>query len=197
MADSEPRTLPEPNPDEVAAVIESTLRDMEVSFDRVSDLHFAAELPGTRRLKTVCHLKISPHSLHISAFVLRRPDENFEELWTYLLTKNSRSYTVSWAIDKVGDVYLMGRLPLIAVTPAEIDRLLGTVLQNADDHFNAMIEIGFRTAILREWDWRIKRGESTANLEAFRAFIEREKLAEGGSATGLSEDADEAGRTDP
>jgi len=31
--------------------------------------------------------------------------------------------------------------------------------------------LGFPTAIRREWQWRVERGESTANLEAFRALI--------------------------
>jgi hypothetical protein len=30
-----------------------------------------------------------------------------------------------------------------------------------------MLEIGFGSAIRREWDWRVSRGESTANLAAF------------------------------
>ena len=33
---------------------------------------------------------------------------------------------VSWSIDSIGDVYLTGRLPLVAVTPDEIDRVLGS-----------------------------------------------------------------------
>lgn len=161
---------------EVAAaadVIAQTLTDLELEHQKLADDYFVAELPGTRRLKTTCHLKLSPHSLQVSAFVMRRPDENFEDLWAYLLTKNARAYSVAWAIDKVGDVYLMGRLPLIAVTAEEVDRLLGTVLQMADDNFNPMIEIGFRTAIAREWKWRTSRGEPTQNLEAFRGLIEQ------------------------
>lgn len=156
-----------------ADAIAGALADLELEHQRVADDHFVAELPGTRRLKTTCHLKLSPHSLQISAFVMRHPDEAFEDLWAYLLTKNARAYTVSWAIDKVGDVYLMGRLPLIAVTPQEVDRVLGTVLQMADDNFNPMLEIGFRTAIAREWKWRTSRGEPTKNLEAFRGLIEQ------------------------
>lgn len=156
-----------------ADVIAGTLAELELEHQRPADDHFVAELPGTRRLKTTCHLKLSPHSLQISAFVMRHPDESFEELWAYLLTKNARAYTVSWAIDKVGDVYLMGRLPLVAVTAQEIDRVLGTVLQMADDNFNPMLEIGFRTAIAREWKWRTSRGEPTHNLEAFRGLIDQ------------------------
>lgn len=155
-----------------ADVIARTLADLDLEHQKVADDHFVAELPGTRRLKTTCHLKLSPHSLQISAFVMRHPDEAFEDLWAYLLTKNARSYSVSWAIDKVGDVYLMGRLPLIAVTADEIDRVLGTVLQMADDNFNPMLEIGFRSAIAREWKWRTSRGEPTNNLDAFRGLID-------------------------
>ena len=30
-----------------------------------------------------------------------------------------------------------------------------------------VVEIGFGSAIRREWEWRVKRGESLANLQAF------------------------------
>ncbi len=163
----------EPEVDAAAAVIAGTLQELELEHQQLAPDHFVAELPGTRRLKTTCHLKISPHSLQVSAFVMRHPDENHEDLWAYLLTKNARAYSVSWAIDKVGDVYLMGRLPLAAVTSEEVDRLLGTVLQMSDDNFNPMLEIGFRTAIAREWKWRTSRGEPTQNLEAFRGLIDQ------------------------
>ena len=68
---------------------------------------------------------------------------------------------------------MTGRLPLSAVTSEELDRILGTVLDMSDDGFNPMLEIGFATSIRREWDWRVKRGESLKNLEAFQGFIER------------------------
>jgi hypothetical protein len=35
-----------------------------------------------------------------------------------------------------------------------------------------MLEIGFGSSIRREWDWRVKRGESLRNLEAFAAFAD-------------------------
>ena len=59
---------------------------------------------------------------------MRQPDEHREELWAFLLQRNARMYGVAFAIDTVGDVYLTGRTPLHAVTPDELDRLLGSVL---------------------------------------------------------------------
>jgi hypothetical protein len=81
-------------------------------------------------------------------------------------------YAVSFALDAVGDIYLDARLPLSAVTPDELDRLLGSVLSNADESFNAILELGFASSIRKEWEWRRLRGESTRNLEAFRGWLE-------------------------
>ena len=85
----------------------------------------------------------------------------------WLLERNPRLYGVSYALDRLGDIYLAGRLPLAAVTPEELDRLLGTVLENADGSFNTLLELGFATAIRKEYAWRVSRGESTRNLDAF------------------------------
>jgi hypothetical protein len=41
------------------------------------------------------------------------------------------------------------------------------VLSYSDENFDAALELGFGSAIRREWAWRVKRGESLANLQAF------------------------------
>ena len=157
---------------ELDAVIEQALRDSELAHEHPSPGTWVVDLPGTKKLKTVCGLVVGEHSLRVEAFVCRQPDENREQLWTYLLQHNARMYGVAYSVDGVGDVYLTGRLPHAAVTPDELDRILGAVLSYADDHFNTMLEIGFGTSIRREWDWRVKRGESLRNLEAFAAFAD-------------------------
>ena len=48
-----------------------------------------------------------------------------------------------------------------------MDRLLGCVLSYADDTFDQALMIGFASAIKKEYAWRVKRGESLANLQAF------------------------------
>ena len=103
----------------------------------------------------------------INAFVARRPDESQDQVHAWLLERNRRLYGVAFSIDQHGDIYLTGRVPLHAITPEELDRLLGQVLQEADGSFNTILELGFAGAIRREWQWRISRGESTANLAAF------------------------------
>ncbi len=71
-------------------------------------------------------------------------------------------------------MYLTGRVPLAGLDEDELDRLLGSVLTYADESFDTMLEIGFGGSIRREWEWRVKRGESLANLQAFaHLFPER------------------------
>ena len=159
--------------DRAVAVLDVALRDTDLVYEQVEPGVFSVQLPGEQRLKTTCWLTVGQHAVAIEAFVMRHPDENREAVYSYLLQRNSRSYVVSWSIDELGDIYLSGRLPLHAITTEEIDRVLGSVLSNADGNFNAMLELGFGASIRREWDWRVKRGESLRNLDAFRDFVAR------------------------
>ena len=129
-------------------------------------------LPGTHKLKTLCNLVVGEHALRVEAFVMRQPDENREQLWSWLLQRNARMYGVAFAIDGNGDVYLVGRVSLHAVNADELDRLLGSVLTYADESFDTMLEIGFGSAIRREWRWRVERGEPLDNLRAFQHLVE-------------------------
>ena len=155
-----------------ADTIRAALAEAELEFSEEQPGAFFVKLPGTHKLATMCWLVCGQHALLIEAFVVRKPDENAEEFLRFLLRRNSRMYGVSFATDKSGDVYLVGRLPLHAVTPDEVDRLLGCVLQYADESFDPLLEIGFAGSIRREWAWRQKRGESTANLKAFARFAQ-------------------------
>jgi hypothetical protein len=146
------------------------LDDREMTWERAGESSFVVTLPGTHKLKTLCNLVVGDHALRVEAFVMRQPDENRLELWTYLLQRNARMYGVAFSVDTVGDVYLVGRIPLHAITADEIDRLLGAVLTYADESFDTMLEIGFGSAIRREWAWRVSRGESLENLKAFAHF---------------------------
>ena len=157
----------------VTDLIERVCAERELPCEPTGDSSFAVTLPGTHKLKTVCNLIVGEHALRIEAFVMRHPDEHREELWEWLLQRNARMYGVAFSVDTVGDIYLMGRLPLHAVTEEELDRLLGAVLTYADESFDPMLEIGFGSAIRREWNWRVKRGEPLDNLKAFTAFVER------------------------
>ncbi|RCV54848.1 type III secretion system chaperone family protein [Marinitenerispora sediminis] len=153
------------------AAIRTALREADLEYEQPHPEAFVVTLPGRRKLRTLVLLNAGPHSLLVKTFFCRRPDENHGEFYRWLLRKNTDMYGVAFAADEVGDVYLTGRVALEGVTSAEVDRLLGCVLSYSDDNFNGALELGFASAIRREWEWRTGRGESVRNLEAFRHLI--------------------------
>jgi hypothetical protein len=157
------------------ATIATALDAAEIGYESPAEGQFFCTLPGTHKLATHCWLVVGRHALLVEAFVVRKPDENAEEFYRYLLRRNSRLYAVAFSIDETGDVYLVGRLPHAAVTAEEVDRILGSVLEYADGSFDPLLEIGFASSIRREWAWRKDRGESMANLQAFARFADPDR----------------------
>jgi hypothetical protein len=152
-----------------AADVEAALKSLELGFEQPRPGAFLVKLEGQHKLATMTWLVVGEHSLGVE------PDENHEAFYRFLLERNGRMYGVHFTLDPVGDVYLTGRLPLSAVTADDIDRLLGCVLSYSDENFDAALELGFGSAIRREWAWRVKRGESLANLQAFARFADPDR----------------------
>ena len=145
------------------------------------DGEFVVELPGEAKLRTAVSLLVSDRALTATAFVMRRPDENHADFYRWILGRNLRLPGVAFALDKLGDVYLVGRIPLVGLNADTLDELLGTILTASDGSFNDLLALGFLTSMKREWAWRIDRGESTRNLEAFRHLLDRPGDGEDGS----------------
>ncbi len=144
------------NPAEAAdpgARLGEILSGLGVSFSSPQPGAFLARLEGQHKLVTMTWLIADTHSLQM--------------FYRFLLERGSRMFGIHFALDPVGDVYLVGRLPLATITPGDIDRLLGCVLSYSDDNFDHALMIGFASSIRREYAWRVKRGESLANLSAF------------------------------
>jgi hypothetical protein len=156
--------------------IEATLTEHGLNFTRYEGAHgglpgLIVELPGDRKLITNTLLSIGEHSVRVEAFVCRRPDENHEGVYRFLLKRNRRLYGVAYTLDNIGDVYLIGRMALDVINADEVDRVLGQVVEAVNSDFNTLLELGFASSIRKEWAWRVARGESLKNLEAFEHLI--------------------------
>ena len=84
----------------------------------------------------------------------------------------AHGHGVAYTLDNIGDIYLIGRIALDVVNAEEIDRVLGQVLEAANNDFNTLLELGFASSIRKEWAWRVLRGESLKNLKAFEHLID-------------------------
>ncbi|CAN5561863.1 hypothetical protein BH23ACT7_BH23ACT7_04170 [soil metagenome] len=130
----------------------------ELEVERVGDAGWLTVLRGERKRTIPVHLEVGTHTLVLQSFFLRAPDEDEAGVFRFLLQRNLRTYVCRFALDDTGDILLVGVLPLHAVTTAEVDRLLGQVLQAADDAFNVALRMGFASYIEREQAWREKVG---------------------------------------
>ena len=158
----------------VSATVEAYLRDSGHEWEAgARDDEFVVSLPGEKKLKTVTSLVVSDTGVSVSAFVVRNPDEHHDEVYRFLLRRNLRLPGLAYAVDQAGDVYVTGRIPAAAVDAASLDQLLGVVLVAADEPFNELLVMGFLSSMRKEWEWRVSRGESLRNLEAFRHILER------------------------
>lgn len=133
---------------------------------------YVVTLPGEKKLKTVLSLLVRERTTSLSAFVIRNPDENHEVFYRTLLRKNLRLQGLAYAIDTDGDVYLRGEVPTSALDAEHLDQLFGMALAASDDVFNELLALGFLGSMRKEWAWRVSRGESTRNLDAFRHLLD-------------------------
>jgi len=154
-------------------VIEDALDEAGLTYEQPRPGAYFVKIPGQHKLATMTWLIVGTYSLHIEAFFCRQPDENHAQFYRWLLEKSGKMYAVSFTLDPVGDVYLVGKVPIHSITADEIDRILGCVLTYSDENFDKALELGFKSSIQKEWDWRVKRGESLANLQAFSHFLDR------------------------
>ncbi|CAO5176600.1 YbjN domain-containing protein [Frankia sp. AiPs1] len=137
-------------------LITSALADLELAFERVGAGSFLVTLEGEHKLRTMTWLVVKDHTLLVEAFFMRAPAENAAGTYGFLLARNARTYGVHFSIDRVGDIFLTGQVPLAAVSAEEIDRILGCVGTYADENFDPAIALGFASAIEREKAWRAK-----------------------------------------
>jgi len=168
-------------------VLRGYLDENEIDYVRLSERTFSLSLPGEKKLQTPMRLDVGDHALGVHAFVCRNPDEDHARVYRWLLERNLKMYAVSFAVDRLGDIYLDARLPLAVIDPVELDRLLGAVLTAADESFNTILELGFASSIRKEWDWRKLRGEPTTNLDAFRGWLEADAARDTDPADGSPE----------
>lgn len=167
-------TQPEEDPAAAAgARLAAYLSSVELEWEPgAREGEYVVTLPGEKKLKTVVSLLVRDRTTSLSAFVIRNPDENHEEFYRTLLRRNLRLTGIAYAIDTDGDVYVRGEVPTVALDADHLDQLFGVVLAASDEAFNELLALGFLGSMKKEWAWRVSRGESTRNLDAFRHLLE-------------------------
>jgi len=96
------------------------------------------------------------------SFFMRRPQENKDAFYELLLRRNARAYGVHFAVDAEGDVFLVGARAAAGLDIDELDRIVGSILIEADGLFNAAISIGFKSYLEADMAWRARNAEASS-----------------------------------
>ena len=142
--------------DEARTVLLEALEAADLDVDEVGEDRWMTMLSGEWKRTIPLLLHLDEHSLKVTSLFAGVPDEGHEEVYRILLQRNQRPQPVHFALDDEGDLIIVGMLPLVAVTPARIDELLGAVLTLADETFNQVLRTGFASYLESEQRWRAK-----------------------------------------
>jgi Putative bacterial sensory transduction regulator len=159
-ADAPPTRPGRPEPQEVQAAargaVAGFLADAGVAAEALGDGRWFVRLAGERKLGIGVHLVVGDRTMRVESFFMRAPEEQHARLYHDLLLRQASSYVLRFTLDEHGDLFLVGQVPLRAVTPDEVDRVLGSLLELADGAYLPSVETGFASSIAAERAWRAR-----------------------------------------
>lgn len=135
-------------------VVERFLSSNGIPFQASAENRWTASLRGERKLAIPLQIAIVGDAFVLESFFMRRPQENVAGFYELLLKRNLRAYGVHFALDATGDVYLVAHRSAEGLDDAELDRIVGALLVEADGLFDAAIEIGFASYLEADRRWR-------------------------------------------
>ena len=127
---------------------ETTLRLVE---EDDSDVVNAEEYEGRWAVRmaqqvrdfTTVWFEVGERTVGFEAYVMPDPPAGHQEVYRQLLTRNYGLWRTHFGIDRDGDVFLTGRVPLTDFTTDALDEVLGGVYEAVELSFRSLIRAGF------------------------------------------------------
>jgi hypothetical protein len=115
-----------------------------VAVDRQEELgRWYLRLRGDEKDYVTVWLTVRQRTLHHEAQMMPAPEVNVEQTFEYLLRRNADLHQLRFALGDEDAVYLVGEVPVTAVTEEELDRIVGSSLAYVDATFPTAMSIGF------------------------------------------------------
>jgi len=119
-------------------VIEDVVRDTETDERR-----WWVRVLGEEKSVFSVWVVLRQRTLSFETYVMPYPEERAGELFEHLLRRNRSMFGYSFGIGDEEGIYLTGQIPNPTVTPAELDRMLGSLYQYVEQFFRPAMRIGF------------------------------------------------------
>ena len=122
--------------------------DRATSDDTMTgDPRWFVRMRGEEKDITTVWLTLGQRTLRYETYVMPAPEENAAALYEHLLRRNERLVGAHFAIGIEDAVFLRGELPDVALTEAELDRILGTLYATVEQTFRGLLRIGFASRL--------------------------------------------------
>ena len=118
-------------------VIAAVDRDAEVPR------RWYVRLTGEEKDFTTIWFTLGQRTLRYETYVMPAPEENHAEFYEHLLRRNETVVGAHFSIGAEDAVFLRGELPVAALDPQELDRILGTLYATVEHCFRPALAIGF------------------------------------------------------
>jgi hypothetical protein len=137
--------------DRLAALIDGWLEiqlvenPVMVALDRdeTGQRRWFVRLAGEDKEFTTIWIRLGQRSLQLETYVMPAPEENPAEFYELFLRKNRQTHGLAFAIGEEDAIFLVGQLPLDAVTEGHLDRLIGSFWEYVERWFRTGLRIGF------------------------------------------------------
>jgi len=86
---------------------------------------------------------IGERTVGVEAYVLPKPPGDAAEVYRQALTRNARARRMAFALNRLGDLVLIGRIPLAELTEEELELTLGEVYELIEVSFRGLLRAAF------------------------------------------------------
>ena len=86
---------------------------------------------------------LGQRTLHFETYFMPSPEENRQDVFQYLLRKNSKLYGVSFGVGSEEAVYLSGQINSEVISSDTLDWVLGTIYKAVEECFQPALRLGF------------------------------------------------------
>jgi putative sensory transduction regulator len=111
------------------------------------DPRWFVRMRGDEKDVTTVWLTLGQRTLRYETYVMPAPEEKAAELYEQLLRRNERLVGAHFAIGVEDAVFLRGELPDVALSEAELDRILGTLYATVEQCFRTLLRLGFASRL--------------------------------------------------
>ena len=134
--------------DTIAAWV-AALPDGTTSERVHADLWYV-RLPGVARSWIPVEILVDEKTTKITSHVIIEPDERHQEVYELLLRHNHAAGGVCFSLDgREGVICLVARIPLEDLSEPRLDQLVGQIVQETEQTFRTILEIGFASRLRR------------------------------------------------